>query len=112
MSARGRLRCIRCTATVLALTIALAAPAFFAISPARAESRHGDEPPQQGAEYVEATIQGFRYNPDPLQIPAGTTVTWTQLDTFPHTVTSGDYADPDHGSLFDSPVLDVGDTYS
>ena len=37
-----------------------------------------------------------------LTLEAGTTVIWTNLDSAPHTVTSGSPSDPDPGSLFDS----------
>lgn len=35
------------------------------------------------------TIKGFAFNPTPLEVVKGTTVTWTNEDTVPHTVTTG-----------------------
>lgn len=35
------------------------------------------------------TAQGFTFKPDALQVSAGTTVTWTNNDSAPHTATSG-----------------------
>lgn len=50
-------------------------------------------------------IQGFAFSPGTLQIPAGTTVTWTNNDQVAHTVTADD------GS-FDSGNIAPGGTYS
>lgn len=52
------------------------------------------------------TIQNFAYQPANLQVKVGTTVTWTNNDTAPHTVTFRD------GSLTSSSTLRQGDTYS
>lgn len=35
------------------------------------------------------TVQTFTFKPDALQVPVGTTVTWTNRDSTPHTATSG-----------------------
>lgn len=51
------------------------------------------------------SISGFAFAPDTLEISAGTTVTWTNEDGAPHTVTADD------GS-FDSGRLDNGGTFS
>jgi plastocyanin len=50
-------------------------------------------------------IQNFAFSPDTLSIPAGTTVTWTNLDSATHTVTADDGA-------FDSGNLPTSQTYS
>ena len=34
-------------------------------------------------------IKGFAFNPTPLEVAKGTTVTWTNEDNVPHTVTTG-----------------------
>ena len=52
------------------------------------------------------TIENFAYQPANLQVKAGTTVTWTNNDTAPHTVTFRD------SSLKSSGILRQGDTYS
>jgi plastocyanin len=50
-------------------------------------------------------IQNFAFSPDTLSVPAGTTVTWTNLDSTAHTVTA------DNGA-FNSDDLPTGQTYS
>jgi len=35
------------------------------------------------------TIKGFAFTPATIEVAKGTTVTWTNEDTFPHTVTTG-----------------------
>jgi plastocyanin len=55
-------------------------------------------------------INTFIYRPDPLTVPAGTTVTWIQNDSTVHTVTSGTReAGPD--GMFDA-SLDKGEEFS
>lgn len=56
-------------------------------------------------EAVTATIEGFAFNPGALDVAAGTTVTWTNNDSAPHTVTATD------GS-FQSGTLQQGDSFS
>ncbi len=48
-------------------------------------------------------IENFAYNPATITVPKGTTVTWTQLDSAPHTVT---------GDGFDSGNLNKGKTFT
>src|ERR671914_1099337 len=43
------------------------------------------------------------YQPNPVQVSVGTTVTWTNDDAQPHTVTSGEGATPD--GTFDSGIM-------
>jgi plastocyanin len=50
-------------------------------------------------------IQNFAFQPANLQVKVGTTVTWTNQDTAPHTVTFRD------SSLKSSGILRQGDTY-
>ncbi len=49
------------------------------------------------------TIQGFAFNPPTIEVAAGTTVTWTNMDSAPHTVTSS--------GNFQSGRLDQGATF-
>ncbi|MFI9723113.1 cupredoxin family copper-binding protein [Streptomyces sp. NPDC052396] len=49
------------------------------------------------------TIAGFAFSPSTLTVSKGTTVTWTNNDSAPHTVT---------GSGLNSPTLSRGATYS
>src|SRR3712207_9489018 len=58
------------------------------------------------------SIQDFAYIPPTATVAAGTTITWTQRDTAPHTVTSGAAGDADAGAIFDSPRLSQGETFS
>ena len=51
------------------------------------------------------SIEGFAFAPDTLVVAPGTTVTWTNEDPAPHTVTAED------GS-FDSGTLEPGETFS
>jgi plastocyanin len=67
---------------VLALGVARAAPAGGAV-----------------------TIDNFTFNPAPITVAAGSSVTWTNDDDVPHTVRADD------GS-FRSKPLDSGDSYS
>ncbi|MDQ4067233.1 MAG: plastocyanin/azurin family copper-binding protein [Thermoproteota archaeon] len=49
------------------------------------------------------------YQPNPVQVSMGTTVTWTNDDAQPHTVTSGENATP--SGLFDSSIMAPGATF-
>jgi plastocyanin len=50
-------------------------------------------------------IKNFDYSPMDLNITAGTTVVWKNLDGEPHTIASVD-------GMFRSPALDQNDSYS
>ena len=52
------------------------------------------------------------YMPNAVNVSPGETVTWTNTDFFPHTVTSGKPTDSTSGTLFDSNILSSGDTFS
>lgn len=75
-----------------------------------------------GQDGVQVSLVKFAFDPDPLQIKAGDTVTWTNEDDILHTVTSGQPQEqgvpgvsankdsvPD--GLFDQP-LEFEDTFS
>src|ERR687892_552838 len=49
------------------------------------------------------------YQPNPVQVGVGDTVTWTNDDAQPHTVTSGEGATPD--GTFDSSIMASGATF-
>lgn len=53
-------------------------------------------------------IQGFAFNPTPLNITTGTQVTWTNMDNAPHTATSSTGAP----ASFNSGSLGNGQSYS
>jgi len=56
------------------------------------------------AEEVAVTIKNFDYSPMELNIPAGTTVVWKNLDGEPHTIAS-------INGLFRSQALDQNDSF-
>lgn len=59
---------------------------------------------------VQATIDNFSFTPPELEVPAGTTVVWSNRDDIPHTVTSAGTSAGGQG--FASPPLDTGDQFS
>jgi plastocyanin len=52
-------------------------------------------------------IDNFEFQPRELDIAAGTTVTWRNVDDVPHTATS-----KGESQVFDSGPLDTDDTFS
>jgi plastocyanin len=53
------------------------------------------------------------YDPNPVKVKVGNTVTWTNDDSQIHTVTSGsDSSDPNMGKEFDSSMLSQNQTFS
>jgi plastocyanin len=54
---------------------------------------------------LNVTIQGFAFNPSTLNVIAGQTVTWTNNDSTPHTVSADD-------NSFTSPNLASGQSFS
>jgi plastocyanin len=61
--------------------------------------------PPARAQTASVSIVNFSYDPNPITIPVGGTVTWVNQDTAPHTATE------DHNA-WTSPVLNTGDSYS
>jgi nitrite reductase (NO-forming) len=57
-----------------------------------------------------STLSDGAYDPNPVQVSAGGTVTWTNDDAQPHTATSGENAAPD--GIFDSSILAAGKSFS
>lgn len=55
------------------------------------------------AERLSIAIKNFAFSPANVSVPAGSTVTWTNSDTAPHTVT---------GDGIDSSTLTTGQAYS
>ena len=51
-------------------------------------------------------IKDLTYVPDSVEIPVGATVTWTNSDTVPHTVTAKDR------DVLQSGTLNPGESYS
>jgi amicyanin len=54
---------------------------------------------------MEVKIDNFKFGPEALTVPVGTTVTWTNRDDIPHTVVSTD-------GVFKSKVLDTDEKFS
>ncbi len=52
------------------------------------------------------------YEPYNAKVASGDIVTWTNVDTSPHTVTSGKKTDSNAGSIFDSSLIKAGEQYS
>ncbi len=59
-----------------------------------------------------ASVQGNpAYEPDPLTVKVGDTIAVENKDTTPHTVTNGkDATDPTMGQLFDTSIINAGDS--
>jgi plastocyanin len=66
-----------------------------------------------GGPTASVTIQNFAFTPQTLTVKAGTTVTWTNNDSAPHTVTSADAISTSANttSLFNGSV-NPGQTFS
>lgn len=69
--------------------------------------RGGDTAEQQ-AEGV--TVKTFQFDPDPVEVKAGTTVEWVNEDRTTHTVTSGKRDKPDGD--FDGQLTESGGKFS
>ena len=51
------------------------------------------------------------FEPDPLTVKVGDTIAVENKDTTPHTVTNGkDATDPNMGKLFDTSIINAGDS--
>ncbi len=63
---------------------------------------------------VRVTIADSTFTPSKIEVSAGTTVTWTNDDAVPHTVTStkNDDLDSATSGLFDSGTLQPGESFS
>lgn len=60
-----------------------------------------------GTDAVAVSMENTQYIPEDVEVPSGGTITWTNDDPFPHTVTKE--AGP--GEDFDSGDLGAGDTF-
>ena len=85
------LELVRGAVAAAALQLAVLTATSF-VAPARAED-------------MSVKIDNFTFNPPRVTVKAGTTVSWTNGDDIPHTVTSS-------AKLFKSKVLDTDDKYS
>ena len=78
-----------------------ATPEATASPSASPEASEAEASESAEASAVEVTIEGSRFEPGELTIPAGTEVTFVNLDTFAHTATEGT-----GGQAVDDPVAD------
>ena len=78
------------------------------VVPAPTSSQQDAQPTKPAPPEVSSNIVGFRL-PN-LNVPVGTTVTWTNRDGAPHTSTSG--VPPDQDGIWDSPVLTARKSFS
>jgi plastocyanin len=74
-------------------------------SPSAIATREASPQASPGAEACTIDIRNLAYHPGQTEIAMGTTVTWTNSDTVPHTATATD-------GTFDSGILDPGKSYS
>ena len=95
---------------LLVVSVLLLSLFLSACSGAQVPSAVQDAPASAPADVPTAgnsvTIQGFAFSPAELTVKKGTTVTWTNQDSAPHTVTS------DSGSELSSATLSKGQSYS
>ena len=71
----------------------------------------GDEaatPSEEGGPMV--TVETFDFQPDPLVVPAGTTITFLNRDAIDHTVTAGTRENPTP-EVFDGELPEQGSTF-
>jgi len=64
------------------------------------------QPSATAAAVDKVDIKDFKFVPAAVSVPVGTTITWTNGDTAPHTATSGDSPSPD--GLFDTGIFKQG----
>jgi plastocyanin len=86
--------------SILALVVSACSPKAAPIQTATAPPANGS-----GTAGNEVKIEGFAFSPSQITVKAGTTITWTNLDSAGHTVVS------DTG-VFESANLAQGDTFS
>jgi plastocyanin len=75
---------------------------LFVVSLTVSKARSGADP--------EVTIKLFQFKPTPIEVKAGTRVTWTNTDPITHTVTSGTPENRD--GQFNSPLAGNGTSFS
>ena len=60
---------------------------------------------------AEITVQTFNFQPDPLTVEAGTTVTFRNMDKINHSVTPGTRDEPTPDAFEEGVMEQAGDTY-
>lgn len=92
----------------LALSVAIGAASVIA---ARAQTMRPPPLPMADAQTAAVTIKGYKFDPQTLEVKAGTTVTWTNQSGKDHTVNSGTPEDRKDGPL-NGDMDGEGKTYS
>ena len=64
----------------------------------------------QGTSNEDVIVRTFMFDPSPLHVETGTTVTWTDRDRIDHTITSGTPKDP--SGTFDGSLPHEGATFT
>jgi len=101
---------------VLALALALSILALLVggcgqqAAPAAATATPSAQDSGGAAASAEVVLKNLTFQPKELTVAVGTTVTWRNEDSFPHTVTAGTRGAP--SGLFDSGELGSGGTFS
>src|ERR1044072_88154 len=90
------------------IVVIVASPGIFYQNPVYAQTTTASVSIVQGSS--SPTISK-PYDPSPLTVKAGTSVTWTNKDSSIHTVTSGLPEKGDVGTLFDSSLISPGNTF-
>jgi plastocyanin len=93
---------------VISISVLSASPSIFYQNPVYALATTASVSIVQGSS--SPTISK-PYDPSPLTVKTGTSVTWTNKDSTIHTVTSGLPENGDVGTLFDSSLINPGMTF-
>jgi len=93
------------TARNLAAVIFGAAAVLSLVAASAALRPHSATAAQEKTGAISVSIDNFSFAPSPLEIPAGTEVTWINKDDVPHTVVSTD-------RKLRSQALDTGEKFS
>ena len=90
------------------IVVIVASPSIFYQNPVYAQATTASVSIVQGSS--SPTISK-PYDPSPLTVKTDTSVTWTNKDSTIHTVTSGLPENGDVGTLFDSSLINPGNTF-
>ena len=87
------------------MSVSLLSPDIVLVDAAPPKTTSSRKYPVHAAEPIKIGVKGFMFNPVTITVPAGSQVTWVNLDDEPHTVAS------DTG-LFRSGGLDTNESFS
>jgi amicyanin len=91
--------------TILTAAVAALLVLFFGLSKA-SHARPSASEQNDSSDKYQVKIDNFSFGPSTLTVPVGATVTWTNQDDVPHSVTSAE------GKTLKSPVLDTDQKFS